>query len=153
MAELSDKYTKILSDIRSNISIKDERKYVEKKLIELSAIYLELLDRLTKVNNVKISKIEENQEEIIEKIAKIQESMNIIKNDIYDFEGYEFEIVCPYCNFEFVTEVENKQKKEIPCPHCNNVIELDWDDNEENSKDRHTTGNKNIKNQDEDDEF
>lgn len=150
MAELSDKYTKILSDIKSNISNKDERKYVEKKLIELSAIYLELLDRLTKINNIKISKIEENQEKVVEKVAKIQESINIIKNDIYDFDGYDFEIICPYCNFEFVTESENNQKKEVKCPNCNNIIELEWENNEENN-------NRNIikssEKRDEDDEF
>ena len=51
MAELSNRYTKILSDIDSHISNKDEKKYVEKKIMELSSIYLELLDRLTKINN------------------------------------------------------------------------------------------------------
>ena len=128
MAELSDKYKKILSEIESHISNKEERKYVEKKITELSCIYLELLDRLTKMNNIKMVEIENTQTEIANKVARIQETVDSIKNDIYDFDGYDFEIVCPYCNYEFVSEFEGKNKKEIECPDCHNIIELDWND-------------------------
>ena len=41
---------------------------------------------------------------------------------------YEFEIVCPYCNYEFVTGKETNLKDELECPKCHNIIELDWDD-------------------------
>ena len=155
MAELSDKYTKILSDIESHISNKEEKKYVEKKIMELSSIYLELLDRLTRMNNVKMSEIEENQEKLVEKVAKIQDTINLVKNDIYDYDGYDFEIVCPYCNFEFVTEVEDEQKKEVECPECHNIIELDWEENDENQKINNRDSNKakKIEKKDEDDDF
>lgn len=149
MAELSDKYTKILDDIRTSISNIDERKYVEKKLLELSSVYLGLLDRLTRTNTAKISKIEENQEKIVKKVTEIQESISNMKNDIYELDGYDFEIVCPYCNFEFVTEIDNYNKEEVKCPNCNNVIELDWEDNEKSKE----TRKNNIKKTDEDDEF
>ena len=36
---------------------------------------------------------------------------------------------CPYCNNEFIAEINGKD--EIKCPECNNMIELDWDDEEE----------------------
>lgn len=149
MAELSDKYTKILDEIRTSISNIDEKKYVEKKLVELSSVYLGLLDRLTRTNTAKISKIEENQEKIVKKVTEIQEAISNIKNDIYEFDGYDFEIVCPYCNFEFVTEIENYNKEEVKCPNCNNVIELDWEDNEKSKEIRKN----NTKQKDEDDEF
>lgn len=149
MAELSDKYTKILDDIRTSISNIDERKYVEKKLLELSSVYLGLLDRLTRTNTAKISKIEENQEKIVKKVTEIQESISNMKNDIYELDGYDFEIVCPYCNFEFVTEIEKYHREEIECPNCNNIIELDWDDSKKNNEIK--TNNK--KRKDEDDEF
>ena len=49
-----------------------------------------------------------------------------IEGDIYeDEDSYEFEIVCPYCNYQFETEFDENQK-EVKCPECNNVIELDW---------------------------
>lgn len=41
---------------------------------------------------------------------------------------YEFEIVCPYCDYEFVTGKETNLKDKIECPNCHNIIELDWDD-------------------------
>ena len=46
---------------------------------------------------------------------------------------YDFEIVCPYCNNEFVTDLKlmNEEKTEIRCPECNNIIELDWNDDED----------------------
>ena len=61
MAELSDRYQRVLAEISSHISNKEEKKYVEKKVIELSSIYLELLDRLTKMSHVKMNAIEESQ--------------------------------------------------------------------------------------------
>ena len=50
-----------------------------------------------------------------------------ISNDIYEDED-DFEIVCPYCNFEFIADID-ESKTEIICPECENVIELDWGDN------------------------
>ncbi len=130
MAELSSKYTKILSDIEAHISNSEEREYVSKKIAELSSIYLELLDRSTKINCIKINKIEQDQEKLVEKVTKIQETVNLIQNDIYEYDGYDFEIVCPYCNHEFVMEVNDEKKNEIKCPECHNMIELEWEDNE-----------------------
>lgn len=154
MAELSDKYTKILSDIESHISNKDEKKYVEKKITELSSIYLELFDRLTKMESAKLQEIEDNQEKLVEKVAKIQETVNQIKNDIYEYDGYDFEIICPYCNHKFITEIEDEQNKEITCPECHNIIELDWgeQDNEETQQ-KSNIYNKKVIPKDDDDEF
>ena len=36
-----------------------------------------------------------------------------------------FEIVCRYCENEFVIEAD-EDKKEIECPEYKNIIELDW---------------------------
>ena len=68
---------------------------------------------------------------ILNKISKMSETLNLIKKDIYEDEDYDFEIVCPYCNHEFVASVEDELKEEIECPECHNIIELDWDDDEE----------------------
>ena len=37
----------------------------------------------------------------------------------------DFEIVCPYCNHEFVSDI-GSDIKEVECPECHNTIELDW---------------------------
>ena len=51
-----------------------------------------------------------------------------IEKDIYAEEGFDFEIVCPYCESEFIIDVD-ENKTEVECPECNNIIELDWTGN------------------------
>ena len=70
-----------------------------------------------------------NQTELQEKINKVESSVNEIEKDIYmeDEEEFEFQITCPYCNHDFVTELTNSTQ-EIECPECKNMIELDWND-------------------------
>lgn len=150
MAELSDRYRRVLAEISSHISNKEEKKYVEKKVIELSSIYLELLDRLTKMSHVKMNAIEESQAKLIEKVARIQDAINLIQNDIYEWDSYDFEIICPYCNHSFITEMTGEYLKEIECPECHNKIELDWDEKE---KKQIPFEKKEVKTDDEDDEF
>ena len=47
-----------------------------------------------------------------------------------EFECLEIDVEpinCPYCNSRFLIEYDNTQK-EIKCPDCKNIIELDWDE-------------------------
>lgn len=76
-----------------------------------------------------ISEIKENQKIANEKIEKIQNTIDDIEKDIFsdDTCGYEFEIVCPYCEYEFL--IDTTDNKEVKCPECNNLIELDWSGN------------------------
>jgi DNA repair exonuclease SbcCD ATPase subunit len=131
MSKLSDEYLKILEDIEKNISNEEERKYVSKKISELSSIYLDIIERISEVSMQRIDEIDQNQEKIEEKVSKIKETVDLIKSDIYEDDGYDFEIVCPYCNHEFVADVEAELKEEIECPECHNIIELDWDGDDE----------------------
>jgi uncharacterized protein YbaR (Trm112 family) len=152
MSSLSEKYSKILSEIEEHISDPKESKYITQKIEEISAIYIELLDRLTKIDDDRISHIEEKQDKMTSNIARLQETLNLIKSDIYeDEDGYDFEIVCPYCNHEFVATVEEELKEEIECPECHNIIELDWDDDENcdscSNKQCHSCNSEENKNQ------
>lgn len=72
-----------------------------------------------------MKEIKENQKIMNEKMEKMQQVIDHIENDIYADEGFDFEIVCPYCENEFVIEAD-EDKKEIECPKCKNIIELDW---------------------------
>ena len=69
--------------------------------------------------------MEQKQKEMDERMQKMQDVIDNIEKDIYSDEGFDFEIVCPYCNYEFVIDVD-ENKTEIECPECQNVIELDW---------------------------
>ena len=80
-----------------------------------------------------IKELKENQKAMNEKMDKMQQVVDHIKTDIYD-DGFDFEIVCPYCEHEFIIDA-NEDQNAIECPECKNIIELDWsgnlDDDEE----------------------
>ena len=83
----------------------------------------------------KISLLEEEQKQINEKMQKMQQVLDNIEQDIYSDEGFDFEIVCPYCDYEFVIDVDDN-KTEIKCPKCDNIIELNWSGNLEDDIDQ-----------------
>ena len=72
-----------------------------------------------------VKELKENQKIMTNKIEKMQQEIDHIESDIYSDEGFDFEIVCPYCEHEFVIDA-NEDKNEVECPECKNVIELDW---------------------------
>lgn len=84
----------------------------------------EIMEELKKAN-AKLYEIETKQKLIEQKINVIQQSVSGIENDIYE-DSFDFDIVCPYCNTNFVSDVTSKSS--IKCPECNNIIELDWND-------------------------
>lgn len=127
MSKFSEKYVKILNEIDEHISDEEEKKYVLKKVSELSCFYMDIIDRITSANSKRMDDLEKYQDELEERLDKILNTVNLIKKDIYEDEDYDFEIVCPYCNHEFVADVEEELKEEIECPECHNIIELDWD--------------------------
>lgn len=73
----------------------------------------------------KLDMILQNQQELENKINKLEKSMNRIESDIYSDDNFDLEIMCPYCNYEFMVDMD-EDKKEVICPECENVIELDW---------------------------
>ena len=88
---------------------------------------MDIIDRITSVNSDRMDELEKYQDQLEQKLDKVKETVDLIKKDIYEDEDYDFEIVCPYCNHEFVANIEDELKEEIECPECHNVIELDWD--------------------------
>ncbi|MBR3249758.1 MAG: hypothetical protein IKF83_03560 [Clostridia bacterium] len=73
----------------------------------------------------KLDLILQKQQELENKMNKMESIINKIENDIYMDEAFDFEIVCPYCNNEFTTDISDG-KTEVTCPECENIIELDW---------------------------
>ena len=105
--------------------------FVKEKFTELSVFFIDIIDKLTSITNARLNEIEESQREIDNKISKVQSVVNNIENDIYaDDENCEFEIICPYCNYQFVTDIDSEINEEVECPECHNVIELDWNEGE-----------------------
>lgn len=73
----------------------------------------------------KLDLILQNQHEIESKINNLEKSVKKIESDIYLDDSFDFEIVCPYCNYEFTVDMD-EDRTEVTCPECENVIELDW---------------------------
>ena len=71
-----------------------------------------------------VKKLESRVTELEERLERIVNIMEHIESDIYD-DDFDFEIVCPYCNHEFVVDFD-ENTTEITCPECENKIELDW---------------------------
>ena len=131
MSDIKGKYKKILEDLENNIKNPEDLIYIKEKVIELTTIFMDIIDRLTVLTDARIKEIEARQEEINSKIESVQSMVDEIEGDIYeDEDSYEFEIVCPYCNHEFTTDIADEEKDEIKCPKCNNIIELDWNQEE-----------------------
>ena len=131
MATLGDKYLKIVNDIKSHISNEEERKYVSENLQDISALYTDVLETIANNVTKKFEKYEDDQNKLEKQIGNLKETVDLIKSDIYEDDGYDFEIVCPYCNHEFVADIESELKEEVECPECHNIIELDWSEDEE----------------------
>lgn len=131
MSVLSDNYKRIVSELEAKITNPEDLEFVKEKISELSVVFMDIIENITDKADQKMKKIEEKQRLIEAKIEEVQNSVDEIESDIYVEEdgNFDFEIVCPYCNNEFVTEIDGKS--EITCPECNNVIELDWNDDEE----------------------
>ena len=77
-----------------------------------------------------MNQIMQTQQQLEAKMGKMEQIIDNIEKDIYSDEGFDFEIVCPYCDAEFVVD-EDDERTEVKCPNCNNIIELDWTDEED----------------------
>ena len=132
MSEIGIEYKKIMEEIENAISNEKEKQFVKTKMAELSISFVDIIDRITKATDMKIKEMEKAQSAIEHKISNIETIVDNIEGDIYEDdeqdEDYEFEVVCPYCNYEFSVDMDNIEKDEIECPECHNVIELDWNE-------------------------
>lgn len=134
MTELKEKFKNLLQEITDNVKNKEDVEFVQKKFYELYVLFLDEYDKLIEQNSKRIDAIVGKYKAIESKLAILENTINVIEKDIYVGEESEdeFEIVCPYCNYEFFTDFSTGIRKEIQCPECQNTIELDWND-EENS--------------------
>ena len=124
MGTIKTEYKSFLDDIEKNIKNKEDLEYVKKRFASFLDVMLEQMDNIMDYKKEEMDKLEKTQKEIEEKMSKMQQVIDNIERDIYD-EGFDFEITCPYCNYEFFIDVD-ENKTEVECPECKNMIELDW---------------------------
>ena len=132
MSDLNNRYQAILKELEQNIQNEEELQFVKDKFNDLSMMFMDVIDRLTALTDMRIKSIEKTQQEMEHRMEKVQRAVDDIQSDIYeDEENYEFEITCPYRNHQFTTDIDAEFNTEVECPECHNTIELDWNDEEE----------------------
>ena len=125
MAKLREEYNNFLKDIEKNLKNKEDLEYVKVRFSMFVDKVIDEMDMLVDYKTQKMNEIEQKQKEIDDKMSKMQQIIDNIEKDIYADEGFDFEIICPYCDNQFVIDVD-EDKTEVECPVCNNIIELDW---------------------------
>ena len=128
MGSLKNEYKSFLDDIEKNIKDKEDLNYIKQRFVRFMDAVLEEMDYISSYKTEQIEALEKSQKEVQEKLAKMQTVLDNIEKDIYSEDGFDFEIICPYCNYEFSVDMDNIEKDEIECPECHNVIELDWNE-------------------------
>lgn len=124
MGTIKTEYKSFLDDIEKNIKDKDDLEYIKKRFASFVDVMLDQIDYILDYKKDEISKLEETQKELEANMKQIKQVVDNIERDIYD-DDFDFEIICPYCNYEFFIYVD-ENKTEIECPECGNMIELDW---------------------------
>lgn len=130
MSKLQDKFNTIISKIEERIKDQEELDFIKQQLADLSMMYIDELNKIMDISEKRVNQVYENQKILEKKMSEIEKGMDTINKELFVEEEYDFEILCPYCNHEFLTDI-NSEKKEVECPECHNTIELDWNNQEE----------------------
>ena len=116
MSDLNKEYRKIIKEIEGKLQDKKELEFVKGKMAELSLLFVDVIDRVTDLADTRLDKVEHSQKEMEKKLERLSTIVDGIEQDIYEEEnpeGFDFEIVCPYCNHEFVADIDLENKKDI----------------------------------------
>ena len=124
---IQKKYQEIIKCLEENIENQKDLEYAKKQFSDFTVYFLNLLNAMQESY--------ENRMVAMEKKFKIvEDKVNNIEKELFeDFENLET-INCPYCDFSFMMELEEK-KQDVECPECGNIIELDWEENESENDD------------------
>ena len=134
MPNLNSDFKEILNNLEKNIKDKEDLEYTKVQIFNLYNLFFEEITKLDELANNRVSEIAKTQVAMEEKLNEIARGLKSIEEDIYgeededdNEEDYEFSVLCPYCDKEFIVEIDEIED-EIVCPECNNKIELDWGD-------------------------
>lgn len=140
MGNIKNEYKSFLDDIEKNIKNEEDLAYIKERFSTFVDIVIDQIEDIMDYKKEEVDRLENKQKEIEQKMNKMQKVIDNIEKDIYAEDGFDFEIVCPYCNYEFIIDLD-ENKTEVECPECNNTIELDWTgDTDENGKENGCLG-------------
>lgn len=129
MSKLQDNFNAIIKKIEERITDTEELDFIKQQIADISMLYIDELNKILDLSERRVNQVYENQKILEKKLAEVEKGMATIEKELFVEDEYDFEIVCPYCNYEFVTDIDSN-KKEVECPECHNLIELDWNEEE-----------------------
>lgn len=137
MADISKKYQEILHGLEKNVKDKNELNLLKSQISELVVFYTDIINKTAFIED-SINKVDRNIKRLADRIENIEYDIYIDndENDVEKLEelgedqmhdnDFEFEITCPYCDYEFLTDSSSKNQNAIRCPKCKKIIQLDW---------------------------
>lgn len=133
MEELQKKIRTVLNEIEQQLKSQEDVEFAKTKVLELYEMFADELEKIQESCSNKIDIIAAKYSLLETKMEEVENAIDRIKEDIYieDKEEYDLDIVCPYCDAEFTIDTSDKLKNIVECPECKNVIELDWNDDED----------------------
>lgn len=132
MSNIKKKLNEILADLDKNIKNKEDLEYIKSQVYNISLLFLDEIDKLAELNLGRLNVMLDREKELSNRISTMEKIICNIEKELFvsQEEDLDFEIICPYCNTEFVEDFSNGFKHEVKCPECDNVIELDWHEDE-----------------------
>ena len=140
MGEPKKEFAKILSELEREIKDPRDLEIAKSKLFEVGMLFMDVTTKALE-SNTQYDRLSKKIDKMQKSLKKIEEDIYIDEeddeddigdqmhdNDINTDEDFEFEIKCPYCNYEFIIGNDEDLKDEIECPKCHKEIQLDWDD-------------------------
>ncbi len=98
MTGLKEEYTKFLADLEKNIKNEEDLNYIKQRFASFVDVIIDQMEKIITYKEVKMQQLEDTQKELQDKLNKMENIINNIEKDIYAEDGFDFEIVCPYCN-------------------------------------------------------
>ena len=139
LEDLKKEMKSFLKDLDENIKDEQDLIYVKTRTAKLLDIMMNEIDNLITFKEDRLNAIIKKQEKEDAKLKELQEKLDNVYQDIYEYDE-DFSIKCPYCGNEFDVWVDEEDLNEIKCPECSNIIELDWSGNPDDDIDNNGCG-------------
>lgn len=131
MSVLQDKFNAIVKKIENRIEDEELLSFIKQQIADISILFIDQLDKVVDLSQRRLDELIEHEKDLTKKVTQLEQTMKAMEKEFYVDENFDFEIVCPYCNYEFVSDFSQNLKEQVECPECHNIIELDWNNHEE----------------------
>ena len=126
MSKLQEDFNAIIAKIEERITNEEELNFIKQQIADISMLYINELNKVIDISERRVNQVVENQRVLEKKQLELETALTNMEKELYiNEEDYDFEIICPYCNHEFVSDI-GSDIREVECPECHNTIELDW---------------------------